>query len=276
MKTTFSIAALAVLLIAAGGCRTPGSPVSDRELFRQGYLLTDEHFIRQIGSTDMSVLFFAMPNSQLDAQPCLNLLTNLPPVSHSQAIELVLRSAGKDYEQKRYYVESCILNRLTSETEDCDAPGWNWACGRFYWDVNIQFYNETNHALSIDSTMTVAVLMDGDVIAPVERVMPEYKGTPGYCERKMRSAFCDIATYKLRTGDFPNTMNDLIRTASPSERRYMEEYFRCSDDQTNFVYSKPPADPDSDFVVLQCPLHKEHGFTVQQIGEAIHEIQADE
>lgn len=275
MKTTLSITALAVLLIAAGGYRTSYSqePISDRELFRQGYLLEDEHFIRQLGSTEMTVLFFSMPNSQLEAQPYLNLDTNLPPVSHSQAIDLALRSAGKDCEQKKYYVESCTLSRLTAETENSDNPDWNWGHGRFYWDVNIQFYNENDKDLSLDASMPVAVLMDGGVLAPVERVMPAYKGNPECCDHKMRSVFCAIALYKLREGEFPNTLNDLIRIASPAERRYVTETFRCSDDQTDFVYSKPPADPDPGFVLLKCPRHKEHGFNVQQIEEALREIQ---
>ncbi|MDD4735644.1 MAG: hypothetical protein PHP44_06015 [Kiritimatiellae bacterium] len=278
MRILLGPVALTLLLVTIGGCKTYGipAPVSDGELFRQGYLQENEHFISHIGSTDMAALLFVIPKSKLEAQPHLNLHTNLPPISHSQAIDLALRSAGKDYEHKKHYVESCVLRRLTAETEDRDDPDWNWGRGKFYWDVGIQFFNEKNDTLSIDTSTSAAVLMDGDVIAPVHRVMPEYKGTPEYCEREMRAVFCAIAIYKLRHGDFPNTMNDLTAIASPSERSSMSECFMCSDGITPIVYSKPSEDSDPDFIMLRCPKHTNCVFKFREIKEVIRAIEEDE
>jgi hypothetical protein len=278
MRLLLGTIALAFLLVTLGEYKTYGisAPVDDCELFRQGYLQENEHFISHIGSTEMAALLFVIPKSELEAQPYLNLHTNLPPISHSQAIDLALRSECKDYEHKKHYINSCVLKRLTAETENRDDPDWNWSRGKFYWDVDIQFFTEKNDSLSIDTSISAAVLMDGNVIAPVHRVMPEYKGTPEYCEWKMRSVFYAITIHKLQHGEFPNTMNDLAVLASPSESSNMAESFMCSDGKTPIVYSKPSEDSDPDFIMLRCPKHKNCIFRFREIKEVIREIEGNE
>ena len=166
--TTILIWLTAILLI---GCSLNSDVAIRKEKPQADSVSTNECRVAYIGAgQDGADFLLVITDEELRSQPELDLRRNLPPVSHTQAIDLAIGSLRKEFVIDSYFVEVVSLERLVPQQEDpaVNALDWNWYKGKFYWRVELSWYEQKDGSRFLYGFgVTRCVLMTGKIIQPV-------------------------------------------------------------------------------------------------------------
>lgn len=172
MRTLATLSLWFAATLFLGCSRNPDVAIGTEES-HAGLLSTNEHCVAYIGAgPDGTDVLLVMTDADLHKQPELDLRKALPPVDHNQAVDLALASLRKEFAIDSYFVEGASLERIIPQEEDptVNAPGWNWYKGKFYWRVELSWYQQEGDLLSLCGFgVTRGVLMTGEVLEPVRR-----------------------------------------------------------------------------------------------------------